>query len=464
MSELRPTLPSNGLNSLIDEKDFLRLVLDHVSDCVVVVDLDGCVSYINKPYCRLLGGDPADFVGQHVTEVVSPDTHLHLVAQTGDPVVGPLIVRGHELYTKQVPVSREGRVIGAVGLALFADRQEAAKFAKNLSTSDFRIGNETSRWSTHYHIQDIIGSCQSIERVKNQIRKAAALDVNVLIQGETGTGKELAASAIHNLSSKSKKPFVAVNCATIPDDLIESELFGYEGGAFTGARSRGSLGKFELANHGTIFLDEIGDLPLRSQAALLRVLQEGQILRVGGIHPIKLELKVICATHRNLLQMVEMGEFREDLYYRLDVMRVEMPALRERTDLKELVEHILEKIRLQFGFNELKITPEITRDLEQREWRGNIRELRNVLERAAINLAEGKTLIESLTPESGIPPGRVHNRLSHGLASAVAEAERKIILQALNEAGGNRSEAARQLRIDRATLYNKLEKLGLKES
>lgn len=451
-------------SSLSRDSDFIKLILDHISDCVVAIDTHGEIIYINQPYCRLLGGSQSEYIGKHISESISPDSKLPLVAKTGETVVGALLVRGHELFTKQVPVYLKGNIIGAVGLALFSDRKQAFDFAKNIGAKELHLKNTSTNWVAKYNIQDLVGSCITIKKIKEQIHKASVVNATVLIQGETGTGKELVANAIHNLSSRQSQPFVAVNCATIPGELLESELFGYEGGAFTGARRGGSLGKFEIAKGGTIFLDEIGDLPLTSQAALLRVLQEKQILRVGGSSLIDVDVKVICATHRDLSAMVKTGEFRQDLYYRLDILRIKLPPLRERQDLSQLIDHVFEKIKLLYGINELEINNDARNTLLARKWKGNIRELSNVIERAIINSAPEKKLITHNALNEDDIFFREDQSYSSSLSESLAFFEKSIIKQTLSDCGGNRSKAAKILKIDRTTLYNKLEKLNISDN
>lgn len=461
MPKIKIARNDSDFSSLSKDSDFIKLVLDHVSDCVVAIDTHGEIIYINQPYCRLLGGTQSDYIGKQVTEVISPNSKLPSVALTGETVVSALRVRGHELFAKQVPVYFKGQIIGAVGLALFSDRQEAFNFAKNIGAKELHLKNTSTKWIAKYNIQDIVGSCESIQNVKRKIKKSSLFDASVLIQGETGSGKELVANAIHNLSTRSSHPFVSVNCATIPENLMESELFGYEGGAFTGARRGGSLGKFEIANGGTIFLDEIGDLPLKSQAALLRVLQEKQIVRVGGAEPIEVDVKVICATHKDLSKMVKNGEFRQDLYYRLDILRIKLPSLREREDLAQLIDHALEKIKLHYGVSEIELNSKVKSILLGKKWKGNIRELFNVLERAVVNISPERNIITENDIEHDSDSFQESSTHSFSLAESLDSFERDVIVKTLSECGGNRSKAAKVLKIDRTTLYNKLSRLNI---
>jgi two-component system nitrogen regulation response regulator NtrX len=305
----------------------------------------------------------------------------------------------------------------------------------------------------------MIGSCAAFERVLDQATLAARSDARVLLTGESGTGKELLAAHLHAESPFSGGPFVKVNCAAIPTELIESELFGHEKGAFTGATAA-RRGKFELADGGTLFLDEVGDLHAASQAKLLRVLQEGEFHRVGGEQAIKVAVRVIAATNRDLLDLVKEQKFREDLYYRLCVVPVRVPALRERReDIRALAEYFLAEFCARNNFKPKSLDREVTDTLEDHHWPGNIRELRNTVERMAI-LTRG----DVLTSES-IP---VEIRLSRGgappkgnLREAKESAEREHILRALDEAKWNVSSAARALGMERTNLHKRIRALGL---
>lgn len=455
-----------------DEANFLRLVLDSVSDCLVVCDGSGEILLINRPYAGLLGGSPDEFVGRHVRDAVSPHSHLAEVAQGAAPVVGEtLSVRGRRIVIKQVPIVVDGDIVGALGIALFANTHAAETTLKRLVGEALVIPSEAGGWRARYGIDDIIGRGPEIGALKADIRRAARADLPLLVRGETGTGKELVAHAVHRLSSRSTAPFVTMNCATIPPELIASELFGYQGGAFTGARSSGSKGKLQLAHRGTLFLDEIGDMPVHAQAALLRFLQEGEIVPVGGSQPVIVDTRIISASHKNLESLVESGDFREDLLYRLRVLEVEVPALRQRSDLDLLVSHLLARVCGQLGLTRLAIGRQARAQLHRYHWPGNVRELLATLQRAAARLSDDEFEITDL-PELerrmktsytlGEPalPMYVH-RQPTSLAAAVREAERESIEAALSASGGNRAGAARILGIDRTSLYKRLKTYGI---
>jgi two-component system nitrogen regulation response regulator NtrX len=307
----------------------------------------------------------------------------------------------------------------------------------------------------------MIGKSAAFQQVVHQATQVARSDVAVLLAGESGTGKELLAAHIHRKSPVAPGPFVKVNCAAIPTELIESELFGHEKGAFTGATAM-RRGKFELADEGTIFLDEVGDLHEASQAKLLRVLQDGELQRVGGEQPVRVSVRVVSATNRRLDERVAAGRFREDLYYRLSVVPIRVPALRERLeDLGELVAYFLAEFSARNNFRPREIDPEVVRVLEGYRWPGNVRELRNVVERMAILTPEDRITVESIPLEIRQPPGA---RATNGLQEVRDAAERERIRQALDQTDWNVAGAARLLGTERTSLHKRIRALGLRRA
>jgi transcriptional regulator with PAS, ATPase and Fis domain len=439
-----------------NEAEFLRRVLDHVSDCLVAVDTEGRVVLINAPYCRLLGGPPEDFIGRHITDVVSPKSRLHRVAR-GDTTVTvmPLEVRGHQLLARQVPVYQDERIIGAVGLALFSNMAALKKAVAFAGDQGRAIHSPPTPWTARYGLDDILGQGARIDAVRAAIEQAAPLSLPVLIQGETGSGKELAANAIHALSPRARRPFVWVNCASIPESLIDAELFGYEGGAFTGARTRGKPGKFELASGGTLFLDEIGDMPFSLQASLLRAVQNQEIVRVGGVSPIPIDTRVVCATHRDLKERVDGGQFRADLYYRLNVLGVQMPALRERDDLEWLAEQLLERMALREGLPGRRVPPSVRARWLAFDWPGNVRQLEAALLRFLLSGEAGLPDQPAVKRPQAIG-GRDGTTPTTTLQAHLDSERDACIRKTLAETAGDKDEAARRLGISRATLYREL--------
>ncbi len=309
-----------------------------------------------------------------------------------------------------------------------------------------------------YSLQNMVGSSGAMQQVYKMVEKVAPTDATVLIRGESGTGKELVAQAIHHLSSRATEPFIAVNCGALPEGLLESELFGHEKGAFTGA-DKMKVGRFELAGAGTIFLDEIGDVSAATQVKLLRVLQSRQIERVGGTKTIEIGARTIAATNRNLEEMLQDNSFREDLYYRLNVFPINLPPLRDRQeDIPSLVAHFLRKL----GKSEDAIKPPALAHLLKYRWPGNVRELENIVERAMIMSNTGEISVEDLPVhiKNFMPaPGATSLEIpDEGLS--LEQVEKDLIQNALQKAGGNKSRAAKLLGITRRKLYSMMERLG----
>lgn len=449
-------------------KSTLESALESIFEGVVVVDKGGYITMLNRAYCEFLEVDPKEVIGKHVTDVIQ-NTRMHIVAQTGKSEVAEMQqIRDSNTVVTRIPIMKDGETVGAVGKVMFKDIKDLKMLAKKFShlQSELEYYKEELRkvQGGNYTLENIIGSSEKIEWLKSIASKAARGSSTVLVLGESGTGKELFAHAIHNASLRRHGPFIKVNCAAVPENLLESELFGYDEGAFTGARKGGKPGKFELANGGTIFLDEIGDMTLGMQAKLLRVLQEREIERVGGTKSIKVDLRIIAATNRDLEGMIEKGEFRQDLYYRLNVITLQIPPLRERIeDIPVLSEALLNKINVQLNCEVEGIAPEAMELLLQYQWPGNIRELENALERA-VNLMDDEPFI---LPEHLPPQLRKRYRPKENddsakdLTEARSDAERQAILKALEAAGGNRTKAAKILGVHRSGLYQKLQKYNL---
>ena len=325
-----------------------------------------------------------------------------------------------------------------------------------------RRGSDASCWAARYTLADICGHSPALVQARELARRAAQAECSVLLLGESGTGKELFAQAIHQASLRQAGPFVPIDCAAIPRDLLEAELFGYAPGAFSGAAQAGKPGKFELAHGGTVFLDEIGEMPLEMQAKLLRVLQEHQVVRLGGLAPVPVDFTAIAATNRVLEAMASQGQFRHDLLYRLDVVRITIPPLRERPeDIRPLVEEYWARKSRERG-KEIRLSEAALRLLEQYSWPGNVREVVNVVERLLVSattfVIEPEDLPLSLRPARAA--GLSHSALGH-LAVAVAAAERRTLQEALRQAQGNCPEAARLVGVSRASFYRKLKSHNL---
>ena len=327
-----------------------------------------------------------------------------------------------------------------------------------------RLESENVQLRQRVGKQEIIWRGGAMERVMAQLKRVAVSETRVCILGETGTGKELAARTIHALSSRADGPFVTLNCAAVPAELIESELFGHEKGAFTGAAAR-HAGKFEQATHGTIFLDEIGDMPLTMQAKLLRVLEQGEVERIGGDLPVAVDVRVLVATHRNLEARVREGQFRQDLFHRIYVFPLLLPPLRERTDdIPALIEHFSAQVATQNGWKAIPFSPEAVAALQTQSWPGNARELRNMVERLmllAVSGAVGLDTVQMVLPTSGLSAASDTNLNSGTLASRVQAFERDCIFSAVKQHHGNMTQTAKSLGLERSHLYKKAEQVGV---
>lgn len=443
-----------------DEAAFLRRVLNHVSDCLVAVDTQGRIVLINEPYCQLLGGRQEDFIGKHITEVVSQKTQLHRVArgETGTALM-QLEVKGHQLLARQVAVYQDQKIIGAVGLALFSD-MNSLKNAMSVAVKQGRvIQSSQSAWRAKQSMSDLMGRGPFFERLKKDIVEFSKLHYPVLVTGETGTGKDIVANALHAESARSLRPFVWLNCASIPESLIDTELFGYEGGAFTGAQSKGKPGKFELADGGTLFLDEIGDMPLNLQASLLRALQNQEIVRVGGVSPVSVDVRIICATHRNLSELVKKGQFRIDLYHRLNVLKIEMPPLRDRDDLEFVIDESLRKLSEREGIPIRKLPADLKHRYLSAVWPGNMRELEAELLRYLVTGADTFAPNQTLNHFDSLTTEKTFDDEDLDLERHLRQERLQLINRAVILSNGDKDLAARRLGISRATLYRELQRM-----
>ncbi|MGE5391403.1 MAG: sigma-54 interaction domain-containing protein [Deltaproteobacteria bacterium] len=437
---------------------------------LLIIDREGKIVSITRNYAEFLGfNDPADVLGLDVEEVI-PNTRMMDVIQTGVPDLADVWnIHGETLIINRMPLKIGGEIVGALAFAVFQDQQEALEFALRFARNGASPSGPDARqsWKAKYSVKSIIGVSQAVNSIKRQIRMVADAECPVLINGETGTGKELVAHALHNESRRKDQPFVRVNCASIPEALWESELFGYEEGAFTGARRGGKLGKFEIADRGTIFLDEIGEMPLAAQAKLLRVLQEMEIERVGSEKLRRVDVRLLAATNRDLRAFVKAKTFREDLFYRLAVFEINMTPLRERReDISLLARHITQKIAFHQGFEIKGLDESALRILQQYEWPGNVRELTNTLERACLIKRAGTLDLDTLKavkPEIADIIVPVEDRIDvrFHLKRILRQSERTAIIEALLTAGGSRTVAAESLGIHRTSLYQKMRELDI---
>ena len=446
----------------------LNMALDNIEFGTLVVDAEGIVTFYSKSYERFLGIPRAQVLGRHVAEVIE-NTRMHVVLQTGEPEIGwKHTIKGQNMVVQRVPIRDEvGRIVGAVGQVMFRDVAEITELAQKLNLLESKLEHYERELehlrSSKYTFDHIIGTSHAIEEAKRMAMRAADGSSTVLLLGESGVGKELFAHAIHHASPRRSRAFVRVNCSSIPRELMESELFGYAAGAFTGAGRRGKPGKFELANQGSIFFDEIGEMPLDMQAKLLRVLQEKEVERVGGTKTMGVDFRLIAATNADPEVLVKEGRLRRDVFYRLNVVPIRIPALRERReDIAAISWHLLARLREEQGIRPLGLSVEVLELFQRYDWPGNIRELMNVLERASY-AAEGSQIeIEHLPLfMHEARGGRARDRRRSNLREALKEAERDALLQALTMAKGNKVKAAKLLGIHRTGLYQRLVRLNL---
>ena len=446
----------NGLEMLED-------VMNFAYEGYVLVDSEGRIVKMN--YEKLMGLKEEDFLGEDVSGVIE-NTRMHIVVKTGVKEIRDIQrIQGHDMITNRIPIIKENKVIGAVGTVLFKDVSEVRELAHHLLDLQSKINKfkgEIERIEgSKYSFDSIITRNLKMEYLKKVGRLASETNSTVFITGESGTGKEMFAHAIHRASYRKDQALIAINCAAIPKDLLESELFGYDSGAFTGARKSGKIGKFELAAGGTLFLDEIGDMPLDMQAKILRVLESKEFERIGSNKKIAFDARVLAATNTNIEEAVQKGKFREDLYYRLNVITIEIPPLNERIeDIEPLSQELLKYLLKEMKLGRKVLAKETIKILESYNWPGNVRELRNILERA-INLSPGKVILPEHLPERLIS-GVIYNSKSIEdiplLKNVIADAEKEVIKKALFLTNGNKSVAAKKLGIHRTVLYKKIDK------
>ncbi|MCD8141066.1 MAG: sigma 54-interacting transcriptional regulator [Planctomycetaceae bacterium] len=429
------------------------------------IDADGIVNEVNRVVERLVGIPAKELLGTPIAAIVPNRVMVDDTLANGSEWFGePVTIAGSLYSVNCVPVTVAGDTLGAV-LTLQEPRQVQSMEQKMRKV--YRSEGHTARRT----LDDVIGESPVMRSVKEQARIFSQVDSTILIYGETGTGKELIAQGLHNASTRAANPFVAINCAALPESLLESELFGYVRGAFTGARSNGKMGLFEIANSGTIFLDEIGEMALPLQSRLLRVLEEKEIWRIGDDKTTPVDIRVVAATNRDLAQQVQRGEFREDLYYRLSVLILNLPPLRQRKDdLRLLANRILAQKSAALGRPAATLDDASVALLETLDWPGNIRQLSNVLERAVVMSRNGgvdhRVLAEALgscswfSAEKGrLPPTLPTEAPAASVGNELEQATSSTIRRVLADCGGNKKRAAKRLGISHTTLWRRLKEL-----
>lgn len=452
----------------LDQKFWAHLEMIFAGfDGAIIIDENGRILLFSESYARELEVDREKVLGKNVREVF-PETKLLEVMKTGQPIIADrweMNGKGH--IVSRIPIADEEKVIGAVGVSVFP-YVKMQHFLSKLSALNAELSyyKETVKRlsGARYSLQSIIGQSEALLEAKEKVQEIASSTAPVIIYGETGTGKELFAHAIHQVSPRRNGPMIRVNCAGIPETLMESEFFGYEEGAFTGAKKGGKPGKFELANQGSLFLDEISELPYTMQSKLLRVLQEKEFERVGGTEIIKADARIITASNVDLRKLLAKQLFRDDLFYRLNVFLIRIPPLRERVgDIPILVEHFIKEQNLQNGTQIEGIEREALNILTSYNWPGNVRELETSIERACLDAKTGIIKVENLIRFGGAKVARESARGLHTLKEAREKAEKEAILKAMEKAAGNKQKAADYLGIHRTSLYYKLHEYGLME-
>lgn len=440
-------------------------VLNASSDGLLVSDKNGSIRYVNEMAGQLFGASSENILGHAVEELIHSNLPVQ-VAETGIAEVDIYRIKGKNCIACHVPFKEESsdRTVGVITTVYLAENKVAEEIAQKWLSLRKQVQYYREELAKHAlegsSFDQIVSKSPDFIKMKREAQRIARSSSTILLTGESGVGKDLFARAIHAASPRAKRPFVKVNSAAIPETLFESELFGYEPGSFTGASKKGKPGYFEQAHHGTIFLDEIGDMPLSIQVKILQVIQEKQFMRVGGTSSQSVDVRIIAATNRDLRGAIARGEFREDLYYRLNVIELNLPALRARSeDILPLAEMFIQKYNHILGSNIIGLNKEAQKVLQLYSWPGNIRELENAIERAANYAWEGEVRKEHL-PSHILRP-LPENPEASSYKEAINDLDRDIILDALRKTGGNKSAAAKLLKISRSAFYEKLSKHGL---
>ena len=474
----------------------LKNLISEAYEGIIILDRNGYCQYTNKKHAKYLKIPQESALNRHITDITdkkTADVFLD-VLRTGRPDLRGIVqAHGKEYVANRVPIKKGNDIIGAAGVILF-DIKEANLLNKKMIRLEnqlkFFIDQVKTLRSSKYSFDDIIGESNILKGTMKEAQRAATLDANVLISGGSGTGKELFAHAIHNQSLRKSGPFIKVNCSAVPKDLLEAELFGYAPGSFTGALKEGKKGKFELANKGSIFLDEIGDMPVEMQSSLLRVLQEKEVDRIGSTRSVKVDFRVIAATNRNLEERIKQGTFRPDLYYRLNVVRIELPALNKRKeDIPLLAQSFLKRKSEEVGGIDISVSSGALDLLQSFDYPGNVRELENIIEKvlskmdidilfekklnitrnhvaAVIHSEKFEEIKTILPPQKIIKPGDEDTKHSKyegitNLKQIKRDQEIKALKKAIKLTDGNLTESAKMLGIHRTIIHRKIKAFNL---
>lgn len=450
--------------------DIIGHILSDPYEAMTVVDANGKVAFLSPVHEKALGVKDSAALGKNVRDVI-PNTRLHHVVKTGIAEVGQIFpMKDGQRVVSRHPIRHDDKVVGAIGRIMFKGPQQLEAMTKRIHALEHEIAvykqESKDNIGGDQYLNAIIGQSLAIQSVRQQIRKVAALDIPVLIQGESGTGKELVAQALHMLSPRKDARLVTVNAAALPDSLVESELFGYEAGSFTGADRKGRPGKFEQAHKGTIFLDEIGDMALDTQSKLLRVLQDRVVERVGGDKPKSVDFRLCSATNHDLEELVEKGQFRLDLYYRICPVVIALPRLEDRLeDIPLLLSHFVSDVARQYNRPVPDLDLDVASFLMEQKWPGNVRQLRHMVERAFVFADHGKLTQAHFSREpqqaAALPEAAVRQPAGpKTLQESLEGLETQLINDALIRFQGNKKKAAEYLGVSRSFLYKKLGTCG----
>lgn len=439
----------------------------------VVIDDKGIVVFMNKDYASLLGISQDYAIGRHVSKVI-PNTRLDLTLKTGIEEFGSLFtiydhIKNEEvtLVCNRIPIKENGKIVGALAITTIRNLNEFELLQQEIER--LKIDNQNYKnqlailQKSLNPLDKIVGNSKALKEIKKTLEDYAKSNLPILITGDTGVGKEVFANAIHHLSNRNLNNYVKINCAAIPKDLLESELFGYTEGAFSGAAKGGKIGKFELANNGTILLDEIGEMPIELQSKLLRILQEKEFEKVGSVKTVKSNVRIICSTNQNIEELVDRHLFREDLYYRINTIELRIPALYEHLDdIPLLCDYFIRRLNSENSYAIEGIAGNVLELFRQYNWPGNIRELEHVIERASLLCKTGMIQLNHCDfILSKIRKAKDVATTGDTLKDKTSNVERDSIIEALEKTGGNKSRAAKLLNIDRSILYDKLKKYNI---
>ncbi|MBC2723967.1 MAG: sigma 54-interacting transcriptional regulator, partial [Desulfosporosinus sp.] len=438
-------------------------VLNASSDGVFVSDVKGLIKYVNESGCRLINDSAEAMTGIPIKKLLSEVPAE--VSKTGVAEVEECIINDRNCIVSHIPINKdiygETETVGVVSTVYLDDNRLTEEIARKWLSLRQQVQyyrDELEKRGNSF--DNLVSKNQAFMKMKSDAQRIARSSSTVLLTGESGVGKDMFAHAIHAASPRANHPFVKVNCAAIPESLLESELFGYTPGSFTGASKKGKIGYFTQAHEGTIFLDEIGDMPLSIQAKILQVLQDKQFMQVGGVTPEKVDVRIIAATNKNLRDAIKEGAFRLDLYYRLNVIQFNLPSLRERSeDILPLADVFITKYNEILGANVIGISQAAQDALLVYSWPGNIRELENAIERAANYVWEGEIGIEHLSAQIFQFGQKVHEPSSY--RAVLSDVDKEMLMVALKKAKGNKSAAARLLKMSRSAFYEKLGKYNL---